>query len=227
MRDEDLRVMAQLQMARQGASFHVLRYRPSDAPLDYLVVHQAAFILRLYENDPVRRFDFTPSDTAAGLMEALIPAGKPLAGPDAAALPEFAKFTAHWALMNARSLPVGMRIDAWIDASFPDLRDLQRAYLATQQQENVQVLSYRQGGLSVPRVLLGMLAAYAMFVDRLYGTTGYSVPYRAAGLQEQGAELLQAWDTIDMDVAHDTDLIDRWAALCGLTGHYNWIPFRP
>lgn len=227
MRDDSLKVMATLQMARQGASFHVLRYRPSDSPLDYLVVQQAAFILRLYENDPAQRFDFVPSDTAGGLMESLIPAGRPLAGADAKALPEFAKFTAQWALMNVRSLPVGMRVDAWINATLPDLHDLQRASLSAQQQENVQVLSYRLGGLSAPRLLLGMLAAYAMFVDRLYGTQGYAVPYRAGGLQDHGAELLQAWDAIDAGATHDIELIDRWAALSGLAGQYNWIPFRP
>ncbi len=227
MRDDGLKVMATLQMARNGASYHVLRYRPTDQPIDYLVAHQAGFILRLYENEPAHRFDFAPGNTAVGLMAALIPEGRPLAAPDAQALPEFAEFTAQWALMNLRSLPVGMRVDSWIATTLSDLWDLQKASLATQQQENVAVISYRLGGLSAPRSLLGMLAAYALFADRLLGTAGYAVPYRASGLYEHGADLLQTWDDTDPAATHDTELIDRWAALCGLVGHYDWKPFTP
>ena len=227
LRDDGLKVMAALQMARNGASFHVLRYRPSDSPVDYLIAHQAAFILRLYENEPARRFDFSPEDSATALMESLIPAGRPLAGPDAEALPDFAKFTAQWALINLRSLPVGMRVDAWIAETLPDLRDLQRASLEAQQQENVAALSYRRGGLALPRPTIALVAAFAQFVDRLYASTRFAVPYRAAGLGDQGAELLGAWDAIDAAATHDVELIDRWAALCGLAGHYSWIPFRP
>ena len=170
MRDESLKMMATLQMARDGASYHVLRYRPSDTSLDYLVAYQAGFILRLYENQPDQRFDFVPEDSAAGLMEALVRGGRPLLEADARALPGFAKFAAHWGLMNLRSFPVGMRIDAWIDTTLPDLKDLQRATIAVQQQEYVQALSFRVGGLSLPRSVLGLVAAHAMFVpaDWLY-----------------------------------------------------------
>jgi hypothetical protein len=227
LRDDSLKVMATFQMARDGASYHVLRHRPTDDPIDYLVVHQAAFVLRLYENPADRRFDFAPRDSAAGLMETLIAAGRPLSPSDAEALSAFARFTAHWTLLNLRSFPVGMRVDAWIDATLPDLRDLQRASLAVQQQESVASLSFRQGGLSLPRMTIALVATYAMFVDRLFGTTGYAVPYRAGGVSDMGNALLQAWDDIDAAATHDTELIDRWAALCGLSGQYDWIPFRP
>ncbi|MES2714646.1 MAG: hypothetical protein V4795_02705 [Pseudomonadota bacterium] len=228
MRDDSLKVMATLQKARNGASFHVLRYRPTDEHLDYLIAHQAAFVLRLFENPPDQRFDFAPDEAkTATLMRALIPAGRPLTATDAATLPEFAKFTGQWAMMNMLSVPVGMRVDEWIDTTLPDLKDLQRANLAVQQQENVRIISHRVGGLSVPRVLLSVLAAYAQFVDRLSGTSGFSVPYRAAGLQALGAELLKAWDEVDHSPTHDVELIDRWASLCGLAGHYSWVPFKP
>lgn len=227
MRDETLKLMATFQMARNGAAYHVLRYRPTDTPIDYLVVHQAAFVLRLYENTPDKRFDFVPDDSATELMKALIPAGRPLPDSDAKRLPAFAEFAAKWALLNVRSLPVGMRIDAWIAATLPDLRDLQQNSLGVQQQENVDVLSYRLGGLAAPRPALGMLAAYALFVDRLCDLTRYAIPYKATGLLEHGAELLQAWDAIDHAPSNDTALIDRWAGLSGLAGHYHWTPFRP
>ena len=40
MRDDNLAVLSALQMARHGAEFHVLRYRPSNDPIDYFVAFQ-------------------------------------------------------------------------------------------------------------------------------------------------------------------------------------------
>src|SRR5450755_2989240 len=74
MRDEKLSLLATLQMARNGAEFHVLRYRPTDEPLDYMVAFQAGFVLRLFENEPSKRFDFAPSPTAGQYVEPLLAA---------------------------------------------------------------------------------------------------------------------------------------------------------
>ena len=41
MRDDNLAVLSTLQMARNGAEFHVMRYRPSNDPIDYFVAFQA------------------------------------------------------------------------------------------------------------------------------------------------------------------------------------------
>ena len=65
MRDEKLPLLATLQMARNGAEFHVLRYKPTDEPLDYFIAFQAGFVLRLFENEPNKRFDFAPLPSAA------------------------------------------------------------------------------------------------------------------------------------------------------------------
>jgi len=227
LRNPDLKVMVTLRMARNGASYHVLHYRPTDTPLDYLIVHQAAFVLRLYENPPEHRFDFAPKDSVVSLMEELIRAGRPLAPNDAALAPQFAKFLAEWSLMNLRSLPVGMRIDTWIDAEVPDLRELQSATLAEQQQEYVSALSHRIGTLTIPRPCLGLVAAHAEHADRLSGTTKFSVPYRAAGLRSPADEILQCLADIDPAATHDTELIDRCAGLCGLANQYQWKPFKP
>jgi len=227
LRDDSLKVMVSVSMARHSASYHVLRFRPTDEPLDYPIVHQAAFILRLYESPPDQRFDFTSEDSAAALMESLIRAGKPLSEDDAAKLPEFARFVGQWSLMNLRSIPVGMQIDTWIHADFPDLRDLQIATLSTQQQEYVTALAFRTGGLMIPRIALGLVAAHAEMADRLSGDTQFAVPYRAAGLQPQAAAILQCLEDTDAAASHDTELIDQCADLCGLSGQYQWKPFKP
>jgi hypothetical protein len=89
------------------------------------------------------------------------------------------------------------------------------------------VLSYKLGKLSVPTTLLGPLAAYALFADRLLGTRTYSIPFAATGLLKHGKELLRIWDELPKEPNHDCELVDQWALGSGLTGWYKWIPYQP
>ncbi|MCW5640972.1 MAG: DUF1772 domain-containing protein [Rhodoferax sp.] len=226
MRDEGLTLLATLQMARNGAEFHVLRYQPTNEPLDYVIAYQAGFLLRLFENLPNRRFDFCPSPEAGRRVEPIIATAQALAPSDKEMLPEFSKFVAQWALMNLRSLPIGMRIDQWIASDYPELRELQEASIARQQQQNADLLSFRRGKLTIPIPLMGSIAAYALFAERLSGQGAYTVPYGAAGVLTQGEQLMALWDSVPADAQHDCELVDRWAAAAGLTGWYNWVPYR-
>jgi hypothetical protein len=61
----------------------------------------------------------------------------------------------------------------------PELKELQRAGIALQQQQNADILSRKIGGLSVPPRLLAMNAAYALFADRLLGNERFEIPYAA------------------------------------------------
>jgi len=227
MRDEKLSLLATLQIARNGADFHVLRYRPSNEPLDYLVAFQAGFVLRLFENEPGQRFDFAPSATAGQYVEPLLAAGQAPGPTDKKVLSEFAKFVAQWALMNLRSLPIGMRIDHWIATEYPELKELQRASIDLQQQQNVDLLSYRQGKLTIPTPLMGAIAAYALFADRMKDGGTFAVPYEAAGVLGQGQDLLNDWDDLPIDATHDCQLVDCWAEKIEMSNWYTWIPYRP
>jgi hypothetical protein len=109
--DGSLTLRATLQLARNGAPAHVLRYRPSNEPLDYWVAYQAGYLLRLLELPPAERFDFAGSGSAAGHVEELLATGQPLTDGDRSTLAQYAQMTAHWALMNLRSYAIGMRID--------------------------------------------------------------------------------------------------------------------
>src|SRR5690606_35011365 len=125
---------------------------------------------------------------------------------------------------NLRSLPIGMRIDQWIIVEHPELAELQRDSIALQQQQNANLLSFRRGKLAIPTPLMGSIAAYAVFADRLTGRGTYSIPYGAAGVLAQGEQLMDIWDRVPVDARHDCELVDRWAEAEGITGWYTWIP---
>jgi hypothetical protein len=227
MRDESLQVLSTLQIARNGAEFHVLRYQPSDKPLDYLVAYQAAFALRIFENPADQRFDFNRTDEAIKGVTQLLTASQPLTEADSDGLPQFAELVAHWALMNLRSLPIGMRIDRWLAADYPELREQQLASHLQQQQQNMNVLTLSQGKLHVPVTLLSTVAAYALFSDQLDGTRRYAIPFEAAGVIEDGRHLLKILDAIPNESVNDRKLVDHWADACGMTGWFAWTTYQP
>ncbi|MEO8124445.1 MAG: hypothetical protein ABI633_10385 [Burkholderiales bacterium] len=225
--DSSLTLRATLQLARNGAPTHVLRYRPANEPLDYWVAYQAGYLLRLMELPPDQRFDFAATGAADEQVQELLATGQPMTDTDNATLPEFAQMTAHWALLNLRSYAIGMRIDQWLAEVYPALRESQAAGMDALQQENLQLLSKRMGNLSIPVPLLGPLAAYALFADRLLGKSVYAIPYRAAGVLDLGAELLAINDAMPPDTKHDRELVDAWAAATGMTGWFAWTPYKP
>jgi hypothetical protein len=227
IRDDQMTMLATLQIARNGADFHILRYQPSNDPIDYLVAFQAGFVLRLFDNPPNQRFDFAPKSDAPTKIETLLLKGKTLTGEDARRLPEAAGMITQWAFLNLRSLPIGMRIDQWIATAHPDLRDLQAKSIEFQQHQNATLLSTKIKGFEIPVSLMGPIAAYAMFADRLANNGTYAIPFEAIGLHEQGNTLLERWDSTPSDATHDRALVDAWAKACGLEGWYDWLDYTP
>ena len=224
--DSTLTLRATLQLARHGAPAHLLRYRTTNEPLDYWVAYQAAYALRLFELPADARMDLRGTGEAERQVEALLRAGQPLDAADREALPRYKQIVAHWALMNLRSFPIGLRIDQWLASEHPEMRELQLAGIDAIQQENLQVLSKRLGNLSVPTTLLGPVAACALVADRIRGTESYAIPYHAAGVLDHGHELLAIFDATSADAAHDRDLVDAWGRATGMQDWYSWIPYE-
>jgi hypothetical protein len=223
--DSTLPLRATFQIARNGAPAHVLRYRTTNDPLDYWVASQAGTAMRLFELQPADRYDLAATGDAEYQVELLMSAGTPMDAVDSAALQPLARGTAHWALMNLRSLAVGMRVDQWLWNDCAVLKPAIAAGVDALQQENLKLLSQRLGHLSIPVNLLAPVAAYALFADRLLGQATYAIPYRAAGMLDHGRELLANWDRVPAGPDHDRELVDAWATATGMTGWYAWTPY--
>ena len=226
LRVDSLPVLASLQIARNGATYHVLQYRPSNDPLDYYVAHQVGIVLRMFELPEDQRFDFASDGRGEKQIESILKASSNLSSSDKQMLPMFAKSVHHWALMQLRSIPIGMRVDAWLYESFPSMREIIANGLGEQQQMNAEILGKQVGGLSPPANQFAPAAAYALFADRLLGTN-YKIPFNAAGALEDGRLLLYFFDTIKDDIFHDRQLVDSWAKQLGMTDWYQWVSYKP
>ena len=130
-------------------------------------------------------------------------------------------------MTQLRSVPIGMRIDAWLWEDHPGLRAAQSESLAAQQATNAQALGPNIRDM-MPSTLFSanaaMNAAYALYTDRLLATPLYSIPYRAIGIIDRGQALLDVWDRTPADAAHDQGLVDAWGEDLGLSDWYQWVP---
>ena len=121
--------------------FHRVALQPnaSTAP-DYLIVFQCGFILRRYAAAPEARWDFVAADVAEATVRQWV-----VDNPKTPNQPEhtaegLTKFLYHGILSQLRSIPAGLRVDAWILAEFPRLAELQQQALTRQLNDNSAAL---------------------------------------------------------------------------------------
>lgn len=226
MRVDSLPVLASIKLARNGALYHILQYRPSNSPLDYYIAQQVGIVLRMFEQPEGQRFDFSSDGSGEKALESIIKASTGISSKDMAEFPMFVKSLHQWALMQLRSIPIGMRVDAWLFESFPNMREFIKDGLAEQQQMNAEMLGMQFGTLKPPSNQFAIATAYALFTDRLLGTS-YSAPFKAAGALEEGIELLVIFDQMQHSSEYDIQLVNAWARQLGMQGWYQWIPYQP
>lgn len=192
--------LAKVVMARGKLVLHRVTYRPdSSSPPDYLICHQAGFILRLFGTPPEQRFDFAASPEVNPAIEHLVkahPLGKAL---PAHALPRFCALLRDGLLYHLRSIPVGMRVDRWLATDFPALADLQKASILRQWQDAVATLA-PQNRQSTPAKIYeatqAISAAYAVFWAGRLNQPQLALPFQAAGYVQAGQQLLAIWESM-------------------------------
>src|SRR5437899_1706609 len=68
-------LLAKVVMARGPLALNQVFYRPNGSvPPDYLICHQAGFILRLFDNPPDQRFEFAAARAGQLAVEQLVKA---------------------------------------------------------------------------------------------------------------------------------------------------------
>lgn len=224
--DRDLPVSATIRIARHGAQQHLLHVRPSAAS-DYFIANQVIFMLRIVELPARDRFDFSPTDAGTYAMVETIRSTLLAKHGDDQDNDLAAQNLAKWALMQVRSIPIGMRVDQQIFRDMPALRTSLQAGIAEQNRSNLEAIQRMQGLIALPEQHLWPATAYALFADRLSGNSLFSVPFEAIGFGEGGRELLRLYDETPNDPSHDRDLVDAWARRLGLSDWFQWIPYQP
>lgn len=227
--DPSLKVHSTMKTARGDAPFHVIAYNPKlAAHPEYLIAFQCGFLLRLFTTPPEQRVDFASragaAETISKEVSTLLPPGTP-----SQVATQFASQLFSGLLLQIRSVPVGLRVDAWLAEEFPTLHALQRQQVERQLAENVQPLSGEFKAFVPRNIYLGSLAinaAFAAFWARVWNQPALLLPYRAAGHADRGARLLSEWDDIDHAPPADRTLMDAWATAIEVQDWYEWVPFQ-
>ena len=91
IRVDSLPVLASIKLARNGAPYHILQYRPSNSPLDYYIAQQVGIALRMFEQPEGQRFDFSSDGSGEKALESIIKASARISSEDMELLPMFVK----------------------------------------------------------------------------------------------------------------------------------------
>lgn len=122
-------------------------------------------------------------------------------------------------------MPIGMRIDAWIYADYPALRDLQVASMRSQSDSNTQVLSPQVRDMTpstIWRASVALNAAYATFAGGIVRDDGLILPYEATGFRAEGETLVAFLTEVPVSPSGDRTLVDLVGKHLGISDWYRF-----
>ena len=224
--DPNLTTLATVRVARAPLSMHVISYRPDGKRfLDYLVCYQCGFVLRHYAAPPEARGVVVA--TAEGERTARAAVRELGVLETEAEQNELTRILLGGLITHLRSVPIGLRVAAWLAEHYPALWEQQQQMMTAELAEAKETLAARYRELTPPAVyapLQAINAAYAQYWAERLGRRELAAAYRFAGHVEAGAALLQSWAEIPGGPEYDRALVDAWGAQLHIMSWYDWAP---
>jgi len=228
--DTSMSLIAKVVVARNSAPAHIVSFNPKyGETTDYHIVFQCGFVLRIYQTPPELRFNVVSTDPgrreAAELVMDHLRRGQ-MNLPEQA-VNELSQQFYDGLCLQLRSIPVGMRVDRWIQDTYPALAEQQKTSALRQLAENQGTLSPKVKAIAPDRVYnasISMTAALAAFWGKMFGDTTQTIPYKVGGHLAVGERLLALLDGCPSDPASDRDLIQGWGTELGIQGWYSLAP---
>jgi hypothetical protein len=224
-------LLAKLTMAPGPAPAHLVAFNPLAGAVDYVICFQCGFLLRMFKVPEAERFSLGGSWRGRKETETLIGdhlRKKGMTYPKEIRSRMVEQFFGG-IIQQLRSVPIGLRVDSWLQECYPDLAEQQKKAIDRQLNDNATSLRPDVRQIAPAKVLeanVGMNAAFALFWSRTWNDPLLSMPYKSSGDLATGEKLLAMWDEIPNDPANDKKLIDAWGSHVGLTGWYEFLPYE-
>lgn len=122
-------------------------------------------------------------------------------------------------ITQMRTFAVGFRVDVWISAKFPELKEEQRASVTSQLAQNEQALSPDIRARFPKRAVdanSSMNAAYASYWSDKLDEKRYLLPFEALGYSKPARELLGYLEQTPDTPENDRLLIEQWGKTLGM-----------
>jgi hypothetical protein len=215
--DRSLKTLAAVSVARGGALFHSLTYRPDAVGVHYVIAFQLGFIIRKLRPPEESRFEVVSEPDHFKKAVADFDLGK--------FPPALAKQLFDSLIIQLRSISVGDRVDQWIIEEHPEFIPEQEASVKSQLKENQQALSPEIRKMFPGKILnanLAMNAAYARVWSERLKDARYGLVYKAAGYGEVADKLVSCWNQTSASPEFDQDLIAGWAKVLSLVPYFTF-----
>jgi len=229
-----LPTLATIRIARGNIPAHILSYRPgpkNETP-DFTICWQCALALRMYECPPDQRYLIASSAEGDRALDTILKAPGGIAQKyrlDKTQLEAFQQELLGGLITHLRSVPIGLRVSEKLTLDYPELLELEALNVEKELAIAKESLSTRVREMMPAEIYNPtqyINAAYALFwAERLEKPVVVN-PFRLAGFDEHGQQLLDIYQSVPDDPVHDNELIDRWADHLKVRGWYSWLPYQ-
>jgi hypothetical protein len=232
--DPSLPTLATIRIARGNIPAHILSYRlgaKNESP-DFAICWQCAFALRLYKCSPDQRYLITSSPEGDRALETILKAPAGIAQKyrlDKTQLEEFQQQLLGGLITHLRSVPIGLRVSEKLTLDYPELLELEAPHVEKElaiakESLSAHVKEMMPAEIYNPTHYIN--AAHALFWAERLEKPEVLNPFRLAGFDGYGRQLLKIYESVPGDPVHDYELIDRWANYLKIRSWYSWLPYQ-
>ncbi len=234
MEDPNLPRLSTIKIARGNLSAHILSYKPglkTELP-DYSIIFQCAMAIRMFDCPPDDRQLIAASQTANESLHSILARPNGIAERfqlSGARLDGFTNQLVDGLIAHLRSIPLSLRVSETLSLDRPELLELEARHVEKELDINKETLSGHIRETMPEEVFnptQSINAAFAIFWAERLERPEIVNPYRLAGFESQGNELLKIYGDIPNDPINDCELIDRWADYLRIRDWYTWLPYQ-
>lgn len=133
------------------------------------------------------------------------------------------------AVTKMRDTCIGLRVDSWIYAKSPELRESLISEIGKEfWEDEIKRLTSTGAMDDFPQEWITLYnsirAARAIWRARLIGEPDSALPYTSQGYGEIAGKLVDALDELTDEPSGDKALVERWSNILGLSGAFHFIP---
>lgn len=232
--DPNLPVISTVIIARGNLPAHIISYKPglnNESP-DYSIIFQCAMSIRMFECPPDDRKLISASPEGNKALQAILTKQNGIAKKfhlTGVRLNELSDQLLMGLITHLRSIPLSLRVSEKLSLDYPELLELEVKQAEKELKINKESLSDRIREIMPPEVFNPtqcINAAFSIFWADHLERPEIANPYRLAGFESQGNELLKICAEIPSDPINDYELIDRWAEYLQIRSWYKWVPYE-